>query len=284
MKAKDVEIKKSVQERYGQVAKAGGSCCGPSSCGCKETAADKKASRLIGYSAGELKSIPGEADLGLGCGNPTALAGLKKGEVVLDLGAGAGIDCFLAARKVGRSGRVIGVDMTPEMIDKARANARAAKYSNVEFRLGEIENLPAADASVDVVISNCVVNLSTDKPRVFREAFRVLKPGGRMMVSDLVLSRPLPRVIRDSVDAYASCIAGAMLKEDYLAAIRKGGFQNVEVTSEQAYPADLLLAGCRSSESVQEPERRGGKKPGYLSSVISLGVRTFKPGKKRVGT
>lgn len=284
MKVKEVKIKKSVRERYARVAQSQTSCCGPSPCGCGDTGSAAETSLRIGYSTGELERIPAGADLGLGCGNPAAMAGLKKGEVVLDLGAGAGIDCFLAARRVGRSGRVIGVDMTPEMIDKARENAKAGKYSNIEFRLGEIENLPAADASVDVIISNCVVNLSTDKPRVFREAFRVLKPGGRMMVSDLVLARPLPRAIRDSVEAYASCIAGAMLKENYLAAIRAAGFRDVEVTSEQIYPAELLADGCCSPASLKDLDLAGGKNFKHLSSVISLGVRAFKPVKRRSGS
>ncbi len=279
MKAKDTEIKKSVQERYARAAQAGGSCCGPSPCGCEETVADKNASRLIGYSADELKSVPGEADLGLGCGNPTALAGLEKGNVVLDLGAGAGIDCFPAARKVGRSGRVIGVDMTPEMIDKARANARYGKYSNVEFRLGEIENLPAADASVDVIISNCVINLSTDKPRVFKEAFRVLKPGGRMMVSDMALKKPLPPVIRKSVEAYVSCIGGALVKEEYLNAIRKAGFRDVEIVSEKSYPAELVLEDSCAMEAVKELKIPREKLKDYASSILSLGIQAVKPKK-----
>jgi len=284
VKVKEVKIKKSVRERYARVAQSQTSCCGPSPCGCGDSGAGEEASLRIGYSVDELERIPAGADLGLGCGNPAAMAGLKKGEVILDLGAGAGIDCFLAARKVGRSGRVIGVDMTPEMIDRARENAKLGKYNNVEFRLGEIENLPAADASVDVIISNCVVNLSTDKPRVFREALRVLKPGGRMMVSDLVLTRPLPRAIRDSVEAYVACIAGALLKEDYLAAIRAAGFRGVEVTSEQAYPADLLADGCGSPESLKDLDLAGEKTLKRLSPVISLGVRAFKPKKRRGGS
>lgn len=185
---------------------------------------------------GRNQAIPAEANLGLGCGNPTALAGLKPGETVLDLGSGAGIDCFLAARRVGPTGRVIGVDMTPEMIDRARANARRGGFSNVEFRLGEIENLPLADSSVDVIISNCVINLSTDKPRVFREAFRVLRPGGRLLVSDLVLTSPLPAAVSQSLDAYVACVAGALTREDYLSAITAAGFKNIEVVTEKNFP------------------------------------------------
>jgi arsenite methyltransferase len=186
----------------------------------------------MGYSAAELRAIPDGADLGLGCGNPTAMASLRRGEVVLDLGSGAGIDCFLAAEKVGPSGRAIGVDMTSEMVERARENARREKISNVEFRLGEIEHLPVADGAVDVIISNCVVNLSSDKPQVFREAYRVLKPGGRMFLSDIVLLKELPHAVRKSIEAYVGCIAGASLKADYLAAIRAAGFDGVEIVKE----------------------------------------------------
>ena len=182
-----------------------------------------------------MAAVPDGANLGLGCGNPLAHAELKKGDAVVDLGSGAGFDCFLAARKVGPSGRVIGVDMTPEMIERARANAAKADLANVEFRLGEIEHLPVADASADMIISNCVINLSTDKPQVFREALRVLKGGGRLMVSDLVLLRPLPESVRASVEAYAGCISGAMLKEDYLRAMAEAGFREVELLGEAPY-------------------------------------------------
>ena len=208
----------------------------------------------IGYSAEELQAIPEEARMGLGCGNPTALASLKEGEVVLDLGAGGGIDCFLASVAVGRTGKVIGVDMTPEMLHSARDNARKGGYDNVEFRLGEIENLPVADSTVDAIISNCVINLSPDKRRVFEEAYRVLKPGGRVMVSDIVLTGELPENIRNSLAAYAGCVAGASLKEDYLATIANAGFENVEVVSEQ-------------SSGLGEME----------ATVLSVGVRAFKP-------
>lgn len=190
---------------------------------------------MVGYSPEELMSLPEETKTGLGCGNPTALASLQEGEVVLDLGAGGGIDCFLASNAVGKNGKVIGVDMTPEMLSLARSNARKGDYGNVEFRLGEIENLPVADSSIDVIISNCVINLSTQKPRVFAEAFRVLKPGGRLMVSDIVLTGELPEDIRSSLEAYAGCIAGASHKEDYLAMISAAGFDHVKVVSEKSY-------------------------------------------------
>ena len=232
------DVKTSVREHYAAVVRGNTSCCGPTpaSSSCCGSSAPTAISKAIGYSDAELGAVPEGANLGLGCGNPLAFAALKEGDVVVDLGSGAGFDCFLAARRVGPEGRVIGVDMTPEMLDRARANAAKDGIANVEFRLGEIESLPVADASADMVISNCVINLSTDKPRVFREALRVLKPGGRLMVSDLVLARHLPESVRRSVAAYAGCVAGAMLKDDYLAAIRGAGFAQVEVLAEASYP------------------------------------------------
>lgn len=229
-------IKKSVREHYATVARSGSSCCGPAAGGCCGLSTAEDLSLAIGYSAQELTAVPEGANLGLGCGNPLAFAELKEGDVVVDLGSGAGFDCFLASPRVGTTGRVIGVDMTPEMIEKARANAAKSGHANVEFRLGEIEHLPVADNAADMIISNCVINLSTDKAQVFREAFRVLKPGGVLMVSDLVLLRPLPESVRRSVEAYAGCIAGALPKEEYLQAIRQAGFQEVEVVGESVYP------------------------------------------------
>lgn len=222
------------------------------SCGCCSPA-DTMA-MAVGYSAEELQAIPEEARMGLGCGNPTTLASLKEGEVVLDLGAGGGIDCFLAAAAVGKAGRVIGVDMTPEMLHRARDNARNGGYDNVEFRLGEIENLPVADSTVDAVISNCVINLSPDKARVFGEAYRVLKSGGRVMVSDIVLTKELPEDVRSSLAAYAGCVAGALLKEDYLATMAGAGFKDVEIASEQ-------------------PSGSGEIK----GAILSVSIRAFKP-------
>ncbi|MDD5264984.1 MAG: arsenite methyltransferase [Candidatus Bipolaricaulis sp.] len=238
----DDGVRKAVRTRYGERAKDGSCGCSPSRscCGGSESGSER-----IGYSKEELRSVPAGADLGLGCGNPTALASLRSGEVVLDLGSGAGIDCFLAAEKVGPSGRAIGVDMTPEMVDRARETARQESAANVEFRLGEIEHLPVADASVDVVISNCVVNLSPDKPQVFREAYRVLKPGGRMFLSDIVLMKELPRAVRESIEAYVGCVAGASLKADYLAAIYAAGFRDVEVVKETSAEAAF---GSRCAE------------------------------------
>jgi len=204
----------------------------------------------VGYSAEELQSIPEEARMGLGCGNPTALASLKEGEVVVDLGSGGGIDCFLASVSVGKHGKVIGVDMTPEMVSSARANAKKGGYENADFRLGEIEHLPVADNSVDVVISNCVINLSPDKAQVFTDAYRVLTPGGRVMVSDIVINRELPEDVRDSMAAWAGCVAGASRKDEYLDTIRNAGFSDVEVLSETDFGWGEL-EGAISSVNVR---------------------------------
>jgi len=224
---KKKNIKKFVSEAYGNIAREGNSCCGPSSC-----APDQKAYLTgIGYSAEEIDTIPEEANLSLGCGNPTAMAQIKEGEIVLDLGCGAGADCFLAAKKVGPEGRVIGVDMTPEMIEKARNNARESSIDNVEFRLGEIENLPLADNSADIIISNCVINLSADKSRVFEEILRVLKPGGRISISDIALTEELPSPIKESEQAYVGCISGAILKDDYEQIVKDQGFKDVEIVT-----------------------------------------------------
>ena len=278
MKIKDEEIKKAVRKRYARAARSGQSCCAqPVSCCGSQSEPLSSTAPAVGYSEDELKAIPEEANLGLGCGKPTALAGLKPGEIVLDLGSGAGIDCFLAARRVGPTGRVIGVDMTPEMIDRARANASRGGYSNVEFRLGEIENLPVADSSVDVIISNCVINLSTDKPRVFGEAFRVLRPGGRLLVSDLVLTRPLPEEISRSLEAYVACVAGALLKYDYLSAVETAGFKNIKIVTEKNFPAELLVEETRVSEMSRALGISPEKLMESLSSVVSISLRAEKP-------
>jgi SAM-dependent methyltransferase len=237
-------------------------------------------SQQIGYSDEELKSIPEGANLGLGCGNPIALASLKKGETVLDLGAGAGFDCFLAANQVGDTGKVIGIDMTPEMIEKARENAKKGNYTNVEFKLGEIENLPVAAESVDIIISNCVINLSPDKPKVFEEAFRVLKPGGRLMVSDIVLLKELPDFVKESIDAYVSCVSGALLKEDYITAIQNAGFQDVEIIDETSFPVDFLNLDPLVEQIINKIKISSEEIKDIASSVVSIKVSGIKSAQK----
>ena len=273
------EVKKVVREGYAKVAKESGSCCGPSPasscCGAAPTA--KEVSRRVGYSDEEMAAAPEGANLGLGCGNPVALASLKPGETVLDLGSGAGFDCFIAAKQVGAKGRVIGVDMTPEMLDKARENARKVGAANVEFRLGEIENLPVADNSVDAVISNCVINLAPDKRRVFGEAFRALKPGGRLMVSDLVLLAELPKVVRDSVAAYVGCLAGASMKADYLKAIEQAGFKDVQVKSEDPFPVELMQSDPTAQAIVKDLKVPRAEVGRIAGTIVSVKVSARKP-------
>ena len=274
---KQEEVKKVVREGYAKVAKGSGSCCGPSASSCCGAPTAKETSRRVGYSDEEMAAAPEGANLGLGCGNPIALASLKEGEVVLDLGSGAGFDCFLAAKKVGSKGRVIGVDMTPEMLDKARENARKAGVVNVEFRLGEIENLPVADNSVDAVISNCVINLAPDKARVFAEAFRALKPGGRLMVSDLVLLAELPKVVQDSVAAYVGCLAGASLKADYLKAIELAGFKDVQVKSEDPFPVELMQSDPTAQAIVRDLKVPRAEVGRIAGTIVSVKVSARKP-------
>lgn len=229
---KEKEIKKVVKGRYAQIAKQDQESCCPS-CGCGSGSLLQ--AKAVGYSREELGHIPEESIMGLGCGNPTAIADLKEGEVVLDLGSGAGVDVFLAANKVGPAGRVIGVDMTEEMVDRATSIARDHGYHNVEFRLGEIEKLPVEDDSVDTIISNCVINLAPDKSKVFGEAYRVLKPGGRLTVSDIVSEGALPDGIKIDSNAWACCIGGALEQQEYLQKIKKAGFKSVQVLSSKEF-------------------------------------------------
>ncbi len=274
---KEHDIRKMVREGYAGIAKAGGSCCGPSGSCCGDVSQIQSISRKVGYTDADMNNVPEGANLGLGCGNPIALASLREGETVIDLGAGAGFDCFLAAKIVGKTGKVIGVDMTPEMIEKARLNAKNGNYSQVEFRLGEIEHLPVADNTADVIISNCVINLSPEKSKVFSEAYRILKPGGRLMVSDIVLNRPLPDSVRNSVAAYIGCLAGASMKEEYLDAIRVAGFKEVDTQDETLYPIDYIL----NDPTVRSVMGELNISPEQLvkegSPVVSLKVSAIKP-------
>lgn len=226
---KKESIRETVQRAYASRVKAGG-CCGPAAQDAGEGSERHRAAALkMGYTPENVDAAPEGANLGLGCGAPLTLARVQPGETVLDLGSGAGFDAFIAARAVGSEGRVIGVDMTPEMVQQARLNAAKAGVENVDFRQGLIEEIPLADETVDVVISNCVINLSPDKPAVFREAFRVLKPGGRVAVSDIVLTEPLPEIIAESIAAYVGCVAGASLLDDYLGDLREAGFEEIDL-------------------------------------------------------
>ncbi len=220
------EIRQAVRDKYGSVAQATDTGCGCSTSSCCNPG---DVSVALGYSPEQLTAAPEGANMGLGCGNPHAIASLKEGETVLDLGSGGGFDCFLAAQAVGETGRVIGVDVTPEMVSKARQNVASVGFKNIEFRLGEIENLPVADASVDVIISNCVINLSPEKPRVFREALRVLKPGGRLAISDVVATAQLPDEMKKDLALYAGCVAGAASIDELVDMLRKAGFAYIRI-------------------------------------------------------
>ncbi len=245
------KIKKIVRGRYSKMAKENTSCCST----CDPCGIDvMEQAKNIGYSEEELRNIPESAIMGLGCGNPTALADLKKGETVLDLGAGVGIDVFLAANKVGSEGHVIGIDMTEEMVKRANETAKKHGYKNVEFKFGEIENLPFEDNSVDVIISNCVINLSPDKLRTYQEAYRVLKSGGRILISDIVTEGELPKDIRKNLEAWAGCVAGALEKKEYLDTIKKAGFRDVKIVSQNTFyelGLDDRLAGKITSVKVK---------------------------------
>ncbi len=275
-------LRDAVRTGYAEIAKAGGACCGPARpcCGSSDAAG---VARAVGYSEAELATLPEGANMGLSCGNPGAVAALKPGETVLDLGSGGGFDVFLVAEKVGRRGRAIGVDMTPEMLAKARRNAESfrkrTRLNNVEFRLGEIEYLPVADASVDVVISNCVINLSPDKPQVWREIARVLKPGGRVAVSDLALLKPLPAKLRASIEALVGCVAGAVLTQETRAMARAAGLTQIRLIPKADYVDRMADWNDPLYRKMLEqlPE---GKRLGQY--VTSLEVTAHKPrGKSR---
>ncbi len=272
----------ALRERYSQVADDPSSCC--SACRCTKTANSVQIARKIGYQQRELEEVPAGSNLGLGCGNPVASASLKKGDVVLDLGSGSGLDSFIASRIVGPKGSVIGVDMTSRMVERAKENAlehhRLGGPDNLDFRVGEIESLPVASGSVDTVISNCAINLVPDKKRAFREAFRVLKPGGKLMVSDIILDSRLPDFVLQSIQAYVGCVAGASSREGYLQAIRDAGFVEVTVIGESPFPLDCMLndpTGRAISLSLEGSVKDRKKLEGSIRSIM---VSALKPGGK----
>lgn len=276
MTMKEREIKRAVKEGYARIAKHATSYYASRSC-CGDADIPEEISKRMGYTDEEIQAAPPESNLGLGCGNPVALASLSEGEIVLDMGAGAGFDCFLASTRVGSSGKVIGVDITSEMVEKARANARKCGYSNIDFRQGDLENMPVADNYVDVVISNCVINLIPNKIMAFKEAFRVLKPGGRLAVSDVVLLRELPEFVKRSNEAYIGCLAGAIMKDEYLEIIRSAGFRDVVVAAESGFPVETLISETTASAVTEKPIISIEQQKEVADSVMSIKVSAFKP-------
>lgn len=277
MKINNKKVKNIVRESYAKIAKQKNSCCIPDSSCCGDTDLTENISEKIGYSKEDLNSVPEGANLELGCGNPLALASLKKGDTVLDLGSGAGFDCFLAANKVGERGRVIGIDMTPEMVKKAQNIARKNGYTNVEFKLGDIENLPVDNDSVDLIISNCVINLTPDKRKTFKEAFRVLRSTGKLMISDIVLLKELPSFVKDSIDAYVGCISGAILKDEYLEAIETAGFKDVKIIEESEFPIDFVLNDQTVKNFIEKIDIPLEKIKESVGAVSSIKVSARKP-------
>ena len=272
---KEDDIRSAVRDRYGSLAREGSAGCG---CGCGPNGEELTAltiGQTIGYEKGQLEIAPNEANLGLGCGNPTALANLKEGETVLDLGSGGGLDCFLASKQVGTQGKVIGVDMTADMVTRARDAARAGGYENVDFRLGEIEALPVPDNSVDAVISNCVLNLSPARDRVFAEVMRVLKPGGRIMISDLISSLPTPAFLLESTDALVGCLP--VQEDDYLNGLRSAGLVDVAITEERSYPTDLLTADPAVQRYLEEHPSEKEEVLSFITSIRSGMIQGSKP-------
>jgi arsenite methyltransferase len=276
MTINEKEIKRAVKEGYARIAKQATSYYSSRSCcGCADVS-DEICKRM-GYTDEEIQAAPPESNLGLGCGNPVALASPIEGETVLDMGSGAGFDCFLASTKVGPTGKVIGVDITSEMVDKARANAFKGGYSNIDFRQGDLENMPVADNYVDVVISNCVINLIPNKKMVFREAFRVLKPGGRLAVSDVVIRKELPEFVKMSNEAYIGCLAGAIMKGKYLEIIKEVGFRDVEVVAESIFPVESLISETTGSAINKMPKISLEQEREVADSVLSIKVKALKP-------
>ncbi len=273
------QIQKNVKTGYADIVKRNTKksflanvfqCCDP-----KVMAAD--IGKKIGYSEEELKNVPEDANLGIGCGNPTALASIKKGETILDLGSGAGFDCFLASGQTGETGNVIGVDITPEMVLQAQKNAEKGNYKNVVFKIGEIENLPVQSDSIDLIISNCVINLSNQKERVFEEAFRVAKPGGRIMISDIILLKDLPDYVKNTVEGHIACLAGAVTKEHYLAAITKAGFTHIGIDKQAPFPIELMLNDPIAQKIVRENNLTETEIRDIANSIASISIRAQKP-------
>ena len=274
---KKEEIKDAVKKGYSKIAQENLSCYVPAhSCCCSTAELATSIGKNIGYTEEELMSVPDGANLGLGCGNPIALASLQPGETVVDLGSGAGFDSFLAAQKVGPLGKVIGVDMTPAMIHKAEENARAGGYTNVEFRLGDIEHLPLEDNAADAVISNCVINLSPEKEKVFAEALRVLRPGGRIMVSDIVLLKELPEEIKNSVAGYIGCLSGAVMKDEYLELIKAAGFQDINVLEDIPFRIEYMPHDPAGHAVLCDLQIPGEKTSIVENSVVSIKVSGVK--------
>jgi SAM-dependent methyltransferase len=280
---KGSDIKRAVRQGYARLAKKEGACCPPGSAVCGPAVPAAELGRRVGYTEDELRAVPEGANMGLGCGNPVALAALREGETVLDLGSGAGFDCFLAARRVGATGQVFGLDMTAEMVEKARRNAEKGGYDNVAFKLGEMESIPLPADAVDAVISNCVINLSPDKRAVFEEAYRVLKPGGRLMISDIVVTKPLPGFIRESVEAYIGCLSGAMVRDDYLACIAAAGFQDIEVVDETPFPFDCLVNDPLAKAVIEKERLSIDAAKQIAATITSLKVQARKGPRKGDG-
>ena len=273
------QIQKNVKMGYADIVKRGTKkpflsnflqCCDP-----KAIASD--IGKKIGYSEEDLKNVPDDANLGIGCGNPTALASIKKGETILDLGSGAGFDCFLAARETGETGKVIGVDITPEMVAQAQKNAKKGNYKNVEFKVGEIENLPVESNSIDLIISNCVINLSNQKEQVFKEAFRVAKPNGRIMISDIILLTELPDYVKNSVEGHITCLSGAVKKDDYINAIAKAGFTDIRIDKQAHFPIELMLNDPIAEKIVKENNLTEKEIAAIANSIASISISAKKP-------
>ena len=272
------KIQKNVKSGYANILKRNTrksflpnifQCCDP-----KEIATD--IGKKIGYSEDELRNVPEDANLGIGCGNPTGLASIKKGETVLDLGSGAGFDCFLASKETGETGKVIGVDITPEMVAQAKKNAEKGKYKNVEFKVGEIENLPIESNSIDLIISNCVINLSNQKNQVFKEAFRVAKSNGRIMISDIILLHDLPDYVKNSVEGHIACLAGAVRKEDYINAIARAGFSDISIDKEAPFPIELMLNDPIAEKIVRENNLTEKEIKSIANSIASISISAKK--------